>query len=85
MLFPPHISEKLGIPGDSGQVLTITVGRDSNTSSSTGIIERVLMEDTQAGSTGVTVHANPEHPRYEVRDASKAINSSLLTALLVAD
>lgn len=42
------------------------VGRDSNTSSSTGTIERVITEETHAGSTGVTVKADPEHPKYEV-------------------
>ncbi|KAF8420473.1 hypothetical protein EV426DRAFT_675410 [Tirmania nivea] len=43
-------------------------GRDSNTSSSTGTIERVITEDAPAGSTGVTVKADPEHPRYEVKN-----------------
>ena len=45
----------------------IRIGRDSNTSSSTGTIERVLTEDAPAGSTGVTVRASEENPRYEVR------------------
>jgi len=66
-------------------VLFSCLGRDSNTSSSTGIIERVITEDTPAGSTGVTVKADVEHPRYEVRDTIETINGGLLTALLVVD
>lgn len=50
-----------------GRMLT-WLGRDSNTSSSTGTIERVITEDSPAGSTGVTVKADQEHPRYEVWD-----------------
>ncbi|KAA8893770.1 hypothetical protein FN846DRAFT_895684 [Sphaerosporella brunnea] len=37
------------------------------TSTSTGVIERVLTEPTLAGTTQVTVQASAEDPRYEVR------------------
>lgn len=41
-------------------------GPDSNTAVSTGKIERVITEHAQAGSTGVTVKASEDDPRYEV-------------------
>lgn len=52
-------------------------GRDSNTSSSTGTIERVITEDSPAGSTGVTVKADPEHPRYEIRNSNTGKTSAV--------
>lgn len=42
------------------------IGRNSNTSSSTGVIQRVLTEDGLAGSTSVNVKASEDSPRYEV-------------------
>ena len=41
-------------------------GRNTNSPTSHGKIERVITQDDVAGSTGVTVHASPENPRYEV-------------------
>ncbi|KAI5803364.1 hypothetical protein DFH27DRAFT_610416 [Peziza echinospora] len=43
-------------------------GRNSNTSSSTGVIQRVLTEDGMAGSTSVNVKASEESPRYEIKN-----------------
>ncbi|KAF8475617.1 hypothetical protein BDZ91DRAFT_710016 [Kalaharituber pfeilii] len=52
-------------------------GRDTNSSTSHGTIERVITHDEPAGSTGVTVKASPEHPRYEIKNA----NTGKLSAL----
>ena len=46
--------------------LSVYIGRDSNSPTSHGTIERVITKDEPAGSTGVTVKATPENPRYEV-------------------
>ncbi|KAF8463106.1 hypothetical protein BDZ91DRAFT_732504 [Kalaharituber pfeilii] len=52
-------------------------GRESNTSSSTGVIERVLTEDTPAGDTGVTVKASEDSPRYEIRNDNTGKKSAV--------
>ncbi|RPA82621.1 hypothetical protein BJ508DRAFT_86516 [Ascobolus immersus RN42] len=41
-------------------------GPDSQTSRSTGKIERILTSKTAAGDTGVRVNATPDQPQYEV-------------------
>ncbi|KAL7266892.1 hypothetical protein RUND412_010542 [Rhizina undulata] len=44
------------------------IGGAHGTSTSTGVIKRVLTEPDHAGSTGVTVKASPDDPRYEIQN-----------------
>ncbi|RPB28352.1 hypothetical protein L211DRAFT_801652 [Terfezia boudieri ATCC MYA-4762] len=64
-------------------------GRNTNSSTSHGKIERVITQDDVAGSTGVTVHASPENPRYEIRNCntgkSSALNESNILSATDAD
>ncbi|RPA85754.1 hypothetical protein BJ508DRAFT_193552, partial [Ascobolus immersus RN42] len=52
-------------------------GPDSNTSTSTGTIERVLTSKTPAGSTGVSVNASVEEPQYEILNDNTHKKSAL--------
>ncbi|KAI5808890.1 hypothetical protein DFH27DRAFT_541655 [Peziza echinospora] len=64
-------------------------GRDTNSPTSHGVIERVLTSDDTAGSTGVTVKASPENPRYEIKNDNtgkvSALNESNILSASDAD